>query len=416
MKSTPTAIAALVIGASLPATAGTEMSAATSVETSSSSSATGLLLGKLSGDTTMDRIWSAATLYKDSDNPILQEFALQGRHQVQYGDGDADSNDAFKEETYYGDHIEARRARYGFKSKWFNKFKFEGQIDVWPEFEDSDGENAFYRGLYDLYITYSASDALNISAGKTKVKFTREQEISSKEILTIERSAIANQVFPGELTGVWLNGKGIAGGWLYEAGLYSNDRDRDFSNFESDSGALFLGKIGYDYADAVGMDSAVASVHYMYNSEPGYSNGQTFSSTSPAFGHSFAITNDITKGRFGLVTDLVAANGDGDQPNVFGASIIPSYFVADGLQLVGRLQIAGADDNGLKMNGRYEGAHVKQAGISDTTSSYWSAYLGLNYYIYGHKLKLMNGIEYSQAGDGDKYDGYTFLSGLRFSF
>ena len=44
-----------------------------------------------------------------------------------------------------------------------------------------------------------------------------------------------------------------------------------------------------------------------------------------------------------------------------------------------------------------------------------SAYIGLNYYIYGHKLKLMNGVEYSHLGGGD-YDGYTFLSGLRFSF
>jgi len=48
-------------------------------------------------------------------------------------------------------------------------------------------------------------------------------------------------------------------------------------------------------------------------------------------------------------------------------------------------------------------------------NTYASAYAGLNYYIYGHKLKLMNGVEYSHLGGGD-YDGYTFLSGLRFSF
>ena len=51
----------------------------------------------------------------------------------------------------------------------------------------------------------------------------------------------------------------------------------------------------------------------------------------------------------------------------------------------------------------------------ESGNTYASAYLGLNYYLYGHKLKLMNGIEYSNMGGGD-YDGYTFLSGLRFSF
>lgn len=419
MKHTTHTLAALALLTTLPASAGTEMSAAESIEPASSGSASGLLVGKLSGDSAMDQLWSAATLYKDENNPILQSFALQGRHQLQFGDGDASSNNYLDSRPYlgYGDNIEVRRARYGFKSKWFNNFKFEGQIDVWPQLEtDIPGQDGFYRGLYDLYITYANSDAFNISIGKTKTKFGREQEISSKEILTFERSQISNQLQTGELTGIWANGKDIAGGWLYEAGIYSNDRDRDFSNFESDSGLVFLGKIGYDYSEAAGLDTGVASVQYMYNSEPGYSNGQSYSSASPTFGHSFALTNDISKGRFALVTDLYAANGDGAQPNVFGANFIPSYYIAECLQLVGSFQIAGANDRGLALYSRYEDAYVDDRGIIDDVSSYWSTYLGLNYYIYGHKLKLMTGIQYSQAADGDVYDGYTAWSGLRFSF
>ena len=55
------------------------------------------------------------------------------------------------------------------------------------------------------------------------------------------------------------------------------------------------------------------------------------------------------------------------------------------------------------------------AGDDERGNTYVSTYLGLNYYIHGHKLKLMNGIEYSDMGGGD-YDGYTLMSGLRFSF
>ena len=92
--------------------------------------ATGLLVGKLVGETPMDQAWSAFNLYKDDTNPILQEFSLQGRFQLQYADGHADTakgdNQHFdiddvphtnNDHGVWDDHFEARRARLGFKSK-----------------------------------------------------------------------------------------------------------------------------------------------------------------------------------------------------------------------------------------------------------------------------------------------------------
>jgi hypothetical protein len=76
------------------------------------------------------------------------------------------------------------------------------------------------------------------------------------------------------------------------------------------------------------------------------------------------------------------------------------------------LQLATSDDfNDLTVPGRYE---TLQPG-DDKGDTYVSGYLGLNYYMYGHKLKFMNGVEFSQMGDSD-YSGYTYMSGLRFSF
>ena len=45
-------------------------------------------------------------------------------------------------------------------------------------------------------------------------------------------------------------------------------------------------------------------------------------------------------------------------------------------------------------------------------------YGGVQYFIYGDKLKLMAGAEWSRLnGDtGDSYDGFTFLTGVRVSF
>lgn len=406
--------------------------------------ATGLLVGKFVGETPMDQAWSAFNLYKDDTNPILQEFSLQGRLQLQtiYGKAGDDSfntsdyKDASSsnKESVWGNDIEARRARIGFKSKWFQNWKFDGLINV--DLDGKDGKDSsdknYYKDLYELFVTYAPADTFNVSAGKTKTRFSREQEISSNNILTIERSLLSNTLFPGELTGIWTSGKGIQDHWLYELGVYGSDRVREFSEF--DQGAIVLGKVGYDYSSQAGLDSAVASIHYMHNTEPGFQElkEDNFSpSTSPDFTDSIALTNDINHGRYGLTTELLYGFGyDGkadrydskgkkygpqtvEQSDVFGITIIPSYFIADGLQLVGRLQVATCEDgDDLRVPSRYERL---AAGDDEKGNTYVSTYLGLNYYIYGHKLKLMNGIEYSDMGGGS-YDGYTLMSGLRFSF
>jgi len=264
--------------------------------------ATGLLVGKLVGETPMDQAWSAFNLYKDDANPILQEFSLQGRLQLQtiYGEAGGDSfntsdykdavntsgyRDVTNDESVWGNDIEARRARFGFKSKWFQNWKLDGQINVDLDGRDGDtNDHTLYKDLYDLFVTYGPSETFNVSAGKTKTRFTREQEISSNNILTIERSLLANTMFPGELTGIWTNGKGVQEYWLYELGVYGSDRVREFSEF--DQGAIVLGKVGYDYSSQAGLDSAVASIHYMHNTEPGFAELKETNytpSTSPDF-------------------------------------------------------------------------------------------------------------------------------------
>jgi phosphate-selective porin OprO and OprP len=442
-KSIYSAILATSLISSLAAIADPQQTVSNPDAFAAPSTATGLLLGKFTGETAYDRIWSGFTLYKDDNNQVLQEFSLQGQFQLQYADGHAntakggdqhfDIDDSSRgtngnDNGVWGDNLEARRGRIGFKSKWFNNWKFEGRIDTDLDGQDNNGTDTIYRDIYDLFVTYVQSDALNISVGKTKVKFSREQEISSKEILTFERSLASNLFFPGELTGAWVSGKGIAEHWLYELGIYGNDRVREFSEF--DGGAIVLGKVGYDYASQVGLDSAVASIHYMHNTEPSFRpkvNPDFSNGTSPAFSDTIAVTNDIVQGRFGLTTEMLYGFGYSgtakqgpsnvkiNQSDVFGVSVIPSYFIADGLQLIGRLQYASsADANGLSLPSRYE-ALANNTAAGRNGNSYTAAYLGLNYYLYGHKLKLMNGIEYSKIGGGD-YEGYTYLSGLRFSF
>ena len=427
-------LAASLLG-NISAYAGTEPAPAEVA--SSTSGATGLLVGKLSGDTAWDRAWSAAVLYKNDDNSVIQLFQLTGRLQLQsiYGEagGDSFNTSGFKKvdpESVWGDDVEARRARLGFKSKFFKDWKLDASFNVDLDGQDGPGGDAtLYKSFQEGGLTYAPSDQFNIALGKKQVRFSRDQEISSTEIVTFERSVLSNTLTPGELTGIWSYGKDIAGHWQYEAGVFSNARVAEFAS-PSDAGVLAIGKVGYDLAEQFGLDSCVSTFTYMHNSEPGYKDGKVdpnFSyKASPSFTDSIALTNDLSQGRFGMITELMYGfgfTGTADQggttsvpiaqSDLFGITLTPSYFIAEGLQAVYRFQfISATDPDGIKIPTRYESL---ASGGDEKGNTYMAHYVGLNYYIYSNKLKLMTGVEYAQMGGGS-YDGFTGLAGLRFSF
>jgi predicted porin len=67
------------------------------------------------------------------------------------------------------------------------------------------------------------------------------------------------------------------------------------------------------------------------------------------------------------------------------------------LQLVGRYQIAASrEDRGLRAQRRYE----RPAGL-DRGELYQAGYVGADYYLSAHRLKLMVGLEYAWLDDGD---------------
>jgi phosphate-selective porin OprO/OprP len=72
------------------------------------------------------------------------------------------------------------------------------------------------------------------------------------------------------------------------------------------------------------------------------------------------------------------------------------------------------DNNGIRLN-RYENVMTSGRG-----NEYNEAYVGLNYYICGQRLKVQTGLDYvwmkDNANDGGQYDGWTWTTGLRLSF
>jgi phosphate-selective porin OprO/OprP len=370
-----------------------------------------------------ERLWSHFTLYKNDDNPILQEFSLQGRLQLQYAWGEADQGEYYSGDrptnTLWGDDIEVRRWRLGFKSKWFRQWKFDGQIDVNSDIDP------FYRQIYDLTLTYAPSESFNLGIGKYKANnFGIEHFTSSKEILTIERTLLANQLFVGELTGARFNGK--KNNWQYAAGIYSGDITQEFSSFET--GMIYQGSLGYDFHERFGLEKALIKLDVQYSDDitngTNRGNEPRLSATnSGRYGTAVSLNGHFEQGKFGLYTDILGAEGRGANGDVWGIILTPSYYLTDGLQLVARYQYANGDNDALQLQSRYERLAAAPGGtLTDggRGENYHAFYLGLNYYLYGHKLKLMAGAEYHQMDNGNdaggEFDGVTGLVGMRMFF
>lgn len=354
-----------------------------------------------------DKIWGLAKLYKNDNNPVLQEFSLQGRLHLQYATGDSDQGDYGTEdrpdEVLWGD-IEVRRWRLGFKSKWFKQFKLDGQIDVSPNWDPE-----FYGKIYDLNLTWAPSDAFNIGVGKYKANFfSLEQATSSNNILTFERTLLSNSLFSGEITGIKINGK--IDNLLYTLGAYAGDDQREFTEF--DAGYIFQAGVGYSFADLTGLEKSVVKFDYQHSDDEGNVGG------GAVFEHAFSLNSSWEQGRFSFYTDILGGLGRGENGDVWGFHVIPAVFIFDGLQFVARYQYASGDHDTLRLQSRYErlAPDLTDGGRGD---KYQAIYLGLNYYFYGHKLKLMAGTEYTDldgGGDGGDFSGWTTLVGLRVSF
>jgi phosphate-selective porin OprO/OprP len=374
---------------------------------------TGVLVGKLEGETPIERLASLPILYKNAGNPAIQELAIVGQLQTQYAYGSDASGEFgtmdFPDASTWG-NIEVRRFRLGLKGRLFEKLTFLNLTDLNPDFSPR-----FYKRTPETYFTYSQSDGFNLSAGKTELKFNREQEYSSRDFLPFERSALGNMFYGGELTGAWVCGKGIAGGWLYYLGCYSNDRQDEWPDFNG--GAMILTKVGFNYTSKTHLDLAEVKVQLLHNTEPGYADSPSCLA-SPSYSDCISISNQIADGRFGLTAEFLWGDGANGRPDVSGFSVMPTYSFSDKLQWISTLEVAASsEENGVFLPIRYE---ALSPGAGDKSGdTYFAGYTGLNYYIHGHNLKLMSGVKYSYldggAGGGD-FDGWTWLAGVRMAF
>lgn len=339
-----------------------------------------------------DKIWSLTKLYHNDDT-IIQDVSLSGRMQWEYFNVDADQGSA--------DDWETRRFRQGLKIKFLNKWTLHAEADF-----NLDDPNPAYRKLTDALLSYAASDALIFTVGKQSVKFGLDGGTSSKELITIDRSNLANNLWFTEeyAPGVSVGGK--SGAWQYFLGWFTSDGNPEFGDFAA--GTFLLGSIGYDFAEQLHADKAVLRLDYLHQTPD---DGNT--ATRP-FENIGSVNFNYEKGKFGLGLDSMAGTGYGKQGDVWGFTVMPSYYLAKGVQFVLRYSFLDGDPDSIRL-ARYENRVVPGKG-----DQYSEFYAGLNWYLYGHKLKFQTGVQYATMDDskrnGGEYDGWQVVSGIRISW
>jgi phosphate-selective porin OprO/OprP len=344
------------------------------------------------GQSTYDKIWKFTKWYENNSNPVIQRVLFSGRYQHEFAAIDADEGDL--------DEWNVRRMRLGPRVTFLRTFTFHGEVELNPQEADP-----LYVRFTDLYVQWSKNRRFAVTAGKQGIPFTMDGSTSSKELLTIDRSNLANNIwFPQEyLPGVSVSG--TVAPWVYRGGLYSaGAMNREFGEFTG--GVVALGLVGYDFAESLGVKEALLAGNYVYQ-HPDPDN--TF---TRQLEHIVSVNFKFDADRWGMRTDVSAASGYLGQRDLWALMAMPFVNLTDKVQVVGRYTFIGSDDrNGVRL-GTYENRVVPGRG-----DRYNELYLGANYYFYGHKLKLQSGLQFAdlndRANDGGAYSGVSWTTGLR---
>jgi phosphate-selective porin OprO/OprP len=340
-----------------------------------------------------DRTWKKFTdLYVDDANPIIQRVIFTGRFQHDFAWIDADQGEL--------DEWNLRRLRLGPRITFLKTFLFHTEVELNPQENDPT-----YVRMTDLYVQWSRNARMAVTVGKQGLPFTQEGATSSKELITIDRSNLANNMwFPQEyMPGVSVSGR-IAP-WNYRVGVYSaGAMNRELGEFD---GSMFvLGVVGYDFAKRLGIKEALLTGNYIYQ-DPDPRN--TF---TRQLEHVLSANYRMEAARWGFRGDLTRGIGYLGQSSVVGVMAMPFYNITPKLQLVGRYTLVTSDDpKGVRLT-TYESRIVTARG-----NRYDEIYGGANYFFYGHKLKLQTGIQWAEmddeTGDGGEYSGVSWTTGLR---
>lgn len=332
------------------------------------------------------------TLYKDKNNPYIQEIRLSARFHGQYAYVDGSDINGQK---FNHDFEEIRRLRAGLRVKAFNNFEFKAVANLEDDGNPTGGPRQIgYEDFDQFLLSYELEntfgwDSLQLAYGRQKFRIGAEAHTSSRRIKTVERSALTNKIYDNRYTSFSLSAQ--KGGFEGRIGLLSLDESNFIGNWDAGTAFYFNTKLEALHGEV--------TLDFLYNFDQGTSDDQI--EVGYRWATSLAWEGEIA-GWDVMVNAVVGDNGTNSRSEregtFYGFIVMPSKFIIqDKLEFVTRYQFQGSDEQeGIRLNTRY----VRRAELGSTDldggrgDAHHSIYAGLNYHFCGHRSKVMAGVEY----------------------
>ncbi|EDY20398.1 phosphate-selective porin O and P [Chthoniobacter flavus Ellin428] len=352
------------------------------------------------GDALLDKIWSIPKLYRDDHNSVIEEFDLIGRFQEDYYNVDSNRGST--------SFFEIRRFRLGVDA-FFAERHIEVEAEVDTALRAYHSPSIFYNRMTNLWVRFQASEEFGLRVGKFQPHVGYDREFSNNYLKTFERGFFDDQLIgtTDYITGAEVSGK--FGHFGYLAAVYSTDVDKEFGQF--DGGQAYQAEINYDFSKPWNAKKALWVLDYLH-ADGKNENTNVFTN----YRNVLVTYLDLEKGRFSLVPQFAYGEQVAGKGDVYSLQLMPGYMITDKLEFFVRYQLGlASESNGISTLNRQQ----KTVGVF-TGDTYNACYLGLNYYVYGHRLKLMFAEEYARLSGGTGpsagYSGWTTLVGLRLFF
>ncbi|MFK7851271.1 MAG: porin [Akkermansiaceae bacterium] len=365
-------------------------------------------------------------LYKNTDNPFIQEVQIEGRLHYQYAHVQGEDLNG---SDFHADYDDVRRFRVGLKAKFLQYFGLKYQVNLVADRTPFTGDLKWgYQSIDEAYVSFnlgkalgnnSTFDSLSLVYGRQKFLFGTEAHSSSNKLHTIERSALSNKIH-GSYRPTGLTVKGKKDDWQFAASIYSSTRDglaNEELNGWQDTYSILL-NFAYQANDQL-----------LIRSDFSYNDADLTEDTIMGYEWAIGFGAEYDAGSWGLLADVVYGD-NGDSSNTPAPALEGSFYafqitpwmwlIKDKLELVGQYQYQGSDEGaGVRINSRYGRSFSSPiaAIASGRGDSHHSLYGGLNYYVCGHNAKIQAGIEYQTLDAiGGDIDTLTYLVALRTSF
>jgi phosphate-selective porin OprO/OprP len=353
-----------------------DQSVSSSVASSTPNSAKPFSLG--------DALENLGRVYKDDTNEYLQELWLLGRYHGQYHWSEASTGEQ--------DGYETRRFRLGAQAKVLKKGTLHAQMVSGSDIDP------FYNGFTELWAQWAFSPEIAFTIGQQKNRFTHDRNVSSRYLNYLERAMLTNMFGVDYTPAITLQGK--VKNTSYYTGFFTNATGQNIGDAFTDfnSGYSFLTQVYHNLGEALGVESATLYGSYLH------SDANDNATNMNRFDNGVSGALILTQGHTSFVTEATGGIGS-ESGNAVGLNLQPTYFFNGYLQLATRFQLAGSNSQqGLQPQRRYE----REVGIAPG-DLYQAGYVGLNYYIAKHRLKLMTGVEYANMSGEDVWTASTMI-------